>query len=172
MYEFQKEHGNWEELSCHNASDTLCNKVMHDSQTQTALTALQALQEALKYVQKSQKSSKQAVTESLTGRIAAITAFLQAQQLFGSDAASAVQMCNGLIVEVRWGLIISAPGGRCICCGLALTTCWSMLQLQNSRSAEPWFTDTCTIAAALLPSIQSHAVHWVICKHLVNTIAL
>ncbi|KAA6420943.1 MAG: intraflagellar transport protein, partial [Trebouxia sp. A1-2] len=60
--------------------------------------ALQALQEALKYVQKSQKSSKQAVTESLTGRIAAITAFLQAQQLFGSDAASAVQMCNGLIV--------------------------------------------------------------------------
>ncbi|KAL0037487.1 hypothetical protein WJX79_010742 [Trebouxia sp. C0005] len=62
--------------------------------------ALQALQEALKYVQKSQKSSKQAVTESLTGRIAAITAFLQAQQLFGSDAASAVQMCNGLIVEL------------------------------------------------------------------------
>jgi len=97
---------------------------MHDSKTQTALTVLQALQEALKYVQKSQKSSKQAVIASLTRRTAAITAFLQAQHLFGSDAASAVQMCNGLIVEVRWGLRISAPGESCICCSLAWTTCW------------------------------------------------
>ena len=103
--------------------DTLCNKVMHDSKIQTALTVLQALQEALKYVQKSQKSSKQTVIASLTRRTAAITAFLQAQQLFGNDAASAVQMCNGLIVEVRWGLLIAAHGGGCMCCSLAWTIC-------------------------------------------------
>ena len=98
-----------EEPVCLTSSDNLCNKVMHDSKTQTALTVLQALQEALKYVQKSQKSSKQAVIASLTRRTAAITVFLQAQQLFGSDAASAVQMCNGLIVEVRWAALIAAP---------------------------------------------------------------
>ena len=62
---------------------------------------LQALQEGLKQVAKSQKLGKQALQESVTRRIAATTAFLQAQQLFSSDAASAVQICNGLIVEVR-----------------------------------------------------------------------
>lgn len=62
---------------------------------------LQALQDALKYVGKSQKAGKQAQQESLTRRIAATSAMLQAQQLFTSDAASAVQTCNGLIVEVR-----------------------------------------------------------------------
>lgn len=62
---------------------------------------MQALQEALKYVQKSQRVGKQALLQSLARRSAAISAFLQAQQLFGSDAASAVQMCNGLIVEVN-----------------------------------------------------------------------
>ena len=109
-HEFQKEQViSREQPVCHNASDNLCNKVMHDSQTQTALTVLQALQEALKYVQKSQKYSKQAVIASLTRRTAAIAAFLQAQQLFGNDAASAVQMCNGLIVEVRWAALIAAP---------------------------------------------------------------
>ena len=61
---------------------------------------IQALQEGLKHVAKSQKPGKQALQESLTRRIAATTAFLQAQQLFSSDAASAVQICNGLIVEV------------------------------------------------------------------------
>ena len=62
---------------------------------------LQALQGGLKHVAKSQKTGKQALLESLTRRIAATTAFLQAQQLFGTDPASAVQVCNGLIVEVR-----------------------------------------------------------------------
>lgn len=61
---------------------------------------LQALQEGLKHVAKSQKPGKPALQGSLTRRIAATTAFLQAQQLFSSDAASAVQICNGLIVEV------------------------------------------------------------------------
>ena len=61
---------------------------------------IQALQEGLKHVAKSQKPGKQALQESLTRRVAATTAFLQAQQLFSSDAASAVQICNGLIVEV------------------------------------------------------------------------
>lgn len=119
-HELKKEHIAFqEEPVCCNASDNLCNKVMHDSKTQTVFTVLQALQEALKYVQKSQKSSKQAVIASLTRRTAAITTFLQAQQLFGGDAASAVQMCNGLIVEVRWGLLIAAPAEDCICCSLA-----------------------------------------------------
>lgn len=68
---------------------------------------LQALQEALKHVHKSQKAGKQSVVESLTRRIASTTAFLQAQQLFGSDAASGVQMCNALIVEVRSELFVS-----------------------------------------------------------------
>ncbi|KAL3159995.1 hypothetical protein ABBQ38_010383 [Trebouxia sp. C0009 RCD-2024] len=63
--------------------------------------ALQALQEGLKHVVKSQKAGKQTLIDSLTRRIAATSAFLQAQQLFGNDAASAVQICNGLIVEVH-----------------------------------------------------------------------
>ena len=61
---------------------------------------LQALQEGLKHIAKSQKPGRQTLQESLTRRIAATTAFLQAQQLFSSDEASAVQACNGLIVEV------------------------------------------------------------------------
>ena len=65
------------------------------------LLLLQALQEGLKHVAKSQKAGKQALMDSLTRRIAATSAFLQAQQLFDSDAASAVQICNGLIVEVH-----------------------------------------------------------------------
>ena len=64
------------------------------------LSFLQALQEGLKQVGKSQKAGKQGLVQSLSRRIAATTAFLQAQQLFQTDAASAVQICNGLIVEV------------------------------------------------------------------------
>lgn len=123
--------------------DTLCNNVMHGSKTQTALTVLQALQEALKYVQKSQKSSKQAVIASLTRRTAAITAFLQAQQFFGSDAASAVQMCNGLIVEVR---ILSSSDGhtlslhqvRAAYVQSGLDNPLVNVAVKHSTSAEPW----------------------------------
>ena len=61
----------------------------------------QALQDSLKFVGKSQRANKPGLVQSLTRRTAAISAFLQAQQLFESDAAAAVQICNGLIVEVR-----------------------------------------------------------------------
>lgn len=62
---------------------------------------VQALQESLKYASKSQKEDKADLTASLNERIAATSAFLEAQHLFNSDAAAAVQICNGLVVQVR-----------------------------------------------------------------------
>ena len=66
----------------------------------TGDTAVQALQESLKCVSKSQRSDKVDLTASLNQRVSATSAFLEAQSLFSNDPAAAVQICNGLIVQV------------------------------------------------------------------------
>ena len=62
---------------------------------------VQALQESSKYVSKSQKADKADIVALLNARMAATSAFLEAQGLFTTSSAAAVQICNGLVVQVN-----------------------------------------------------------------------
>lgn len=62
---------------------------------------VQALQESSKYVSKSQKADKADTVALLNARMAAMSAFLEAQGLFTTSSAAAVQICNGLVVQVN-----------------------------------------------------------------------